>query len=417
MRANLFFGLPALTLLFAAMPCQLMAGQRSSLAEAAERARQQTPAGGQSRVYTDHDLKRVADDPDLPDSDIDAGESRDERGGPMSDDVREDVVRSVMPAVVTIQMQGVAGSGFFVTSDTVVTNRHVIAGGGPLKLRFSNGQTSSGYVVETASDADLALVRVDQPPASHPVLQLESTRRVHVGEEVLALGSALGVLEGTVTRGIVSAVRTSGGLKLVQTDAAINPGNSGGPLVNRSGHVIGITTARMTGAESLGFAIGGEHARALLGGRTSVADASPASPAGGGDDRLDSAMIGQTRTDAEDQRVAGERQYDQVVQALARKAAELDDYYRHYEDACGVHAAVAAGGGEHGWLGLIGARVDDNAGRSSCGGAKRDIATAASQIDDAMRKAGEDARHAGVYPGTMRTTREKHGLVWSAWER
>jgi len=416
MSAKLLIGLPALTLLFAGTPFQLSAGQRGSLSEAAERARRQAPASTPSRVYTDHDLKRVADDPDSPDGDVDSSESGDKPAGPMTDDVREDVVRSVMPAVVTIQMQGVSGSGFFVSPDTVVTNRHVIAGGGAIRLRFANGQTSSGYVVETASDADLALVRVDQPPASHTVLQLASTNRVHVGEEVLALGSALGVLQGTVTRGIVSAVRTSGGLKLVQTDAAINPGNSGGPLVNRSGRVIGITTAKLSGAESLGFAIGGEHARALLDGRTSVADALSPDPAAGRDDRLDVA-IGQTRTDADELRVGGERQYDQVVQAVARKASELDDYYRHYQDACGDHAIAAGGAGDHGWLGLIGSRMDDGASRSSCAGAKRDIVAAASQIDDAMKKAGEDARRAGVYPGTMRTTREKHGLAWSAWER
>jgi len=416
MRAKLPIGLAALTLLFAGTPFQLLAGQRGSLSDAAERARRQAPASTPSRVYTDHDLKRVAEDPSSPDGDIDGGEKGDKPAGPMSDDVREDIVRSVMPAVVTIQMQGVSGSGFFASSDTVVTNRHVIAGGGALRVRFANGQTSSGYVVETASDADLALVRVDQPPASHPVLQLVSTTRVHVGEEVLALGSALGVLQGTVTRGIVSAVRTSGGLKLVQTDAAINPGNSGGPLVNRSGRVIGITTAKLTGAESLGFAIGGEHARALLDGRTSVAHASSPDPAAGRDDRLDVA-IGQTRTDADELRVAGERRYDQVVEAVKRKASELDDYYRRYQEACGDHATAAGGAGDHGWLGLIGSRVDESASRSSCAGGRHDIVTAASQIDDAMQNAGEDARHAGVYPGTLRTIREKHGLAWAAWER
>src|SRR6188472_892225 len=144
MSAKLLIGLPALTLLFAGTPIQLSAGQRGSLSEAAERARRQAPASTPSPVYTDHDLKRVADDRDSPDGDVDSSESGDKPAGPMTDDVREDVVRSVMPAVVTIQMQGVSGSGFFVSSDTVVTNRHVIAGGGALRLRFANGQTSSG---------------------------------------------------------------------------------------------------------------------------------------------------------------------------------------------------------------------------------------------------------------------------------
>ena len=87
---------------------------------------------------------------------------------------------------------------------------------------------------------------------------------VAVGQDVVAIGSAF-LLEATVTRGIVSAIRTANDVTFVQTDAAINPGNSGGPLLNSYGEVIGINVAKLAGAESLGLAIAADHARALHG--------------------------------------------------------------------------------------------------------------------------------------------------------
>jgi serine protease Do len=89
---------------------------------------------------------------------------------------------------------------------------------------------------------------------------------VEVGQDVIAIGSPLG-LEGTVTRGIVSGLRSLGKIPLVQIDAAINPGNSGGPLLDASGQVIGVNTLKLrpSTAESLGFAIGVDHVKALFG--------------------------------------------------------------------------------------------------------------------------------------------------------
>ena len=91
-------------------------------------------------------------------------------------------------------------------------------------------------------------------------------RQARVGQEVIAIGSALGVLSNTVTRGIVSAVRQVGAVTLVQTDAAINPGNSGGPLLDRQGMVIGVNsmTVGQAGGEGVAFAVAIDHVTQLL---------------------------------------------------------------------------------------------------------------------------------------------------------
>src|SRR5207244_343987 len=132
------------------------------------------------------------------------------------------------------------------------------------------GATGMGWRV--APDADLALVRVDGISSRIRPVTLGSYRQLQTGEEVVAIGSSLGVFQNTVTRGIVSAVRRSSGVVYVQTDAAINPGNSGGPLVDKYGHVVGVNTAKVMGAESIGFSIAIDHGRRLINGQTYVAD-------------------------------------------------------------------------------------------------------------------------------------------------
>src|SRR5581483_8384059 len=128
--------------------------------------------------------------------------------GPLSEAAREAIVRRVAPAVVTIEAADVVGSGFFVAPGLVVTNKHVVGGGSTVRVRMANGRTSGGFVAAAATDADLALVRVDSPPNPQPTVALGAARHAQAGEEVLAVGSALGVLQATVTRGIVSAVRS-----------------------------------------------------------------------------------------------------------------------------------------------------------------------------------------------------------------
>jgi len=159
----------------------------------------------------------------------------------VADSPLEDLVSRVVPAVALVQAGQNRGTGFFISRDRVLTNAHVVDGHSTVRLQV--GEVSySARVTNVSTGSDLAVLQVSNPNPNQPVLTLGSVSSARVGEEVIAVGSALGVLSNTVTRGIVSAVRKAGQITLIQTDAAINPGNSGGPLVNRAGQVIGINS-------------------------------------------------------------------------------------------------------------------------------------------------------------------------------
>src|SRR5260221_321363 len=160
----------------------------------------------------------------------------------------EDVVSNSIPAIVSIETPQGRGSGFFALPNTVITNRHVVGPSVSVTVRLASGATLPGRVDGVSQDFDLALVRVDGATPSQPVLPLGSVNDVRPGQEVIAIGLALGVFQNTVTRGIVSAIRRAGPAVVLQTDAAINPGNSGGPLLNRSGQVIGINSMKIAGS-------------------------------------------------------------------------------------------------------------------------------------------------------------------------
>ncbi|HSF14080.1 MAG TPA: trypsin-like peptidase domain-containing protein [Vicinamibacteria bacterium] len=178
----------------------------------------------------------------------------------------EDIMATVLPAVVSIETSRGVGSGFFIDRRTVVTNHHVLGVGLPT-IYLSDGEKIQGNVWKKSEETDLAIIRVDRGSSDQPLLELGHTKDLRVGQEVYAVGSAMGLLENTVTRGIVSALRSVGEFTLIQTDAAINPGNSGGPLIDRNGRVVGITTLKVLEGESLGFAVAAQHVTDLLEGR------------------------------------------------------------------------------------------------------------------------------------------------------
>ena len=145
-------------------------------------------------------------------------------------------------------------------SGVILTNNHVVAGGGEIMVRLSDGREFKAFDIKTDPTADVAVLHIKSKEPL-PAAKLGDSKNVEVGDWVLALGEPFG-LEGTVTAGIVSAKGRGIGINeredYIQTDAAINPGNSGGPLVNVDGEVIGINTkifSNTGGYQGIGFAI------------------------------------------------------------------------------------------------------------------------------------------------------------------
>src|SRR5262249_47732703 len=144
----------------------------------------------------------------------------------------EELISRSLPAVVRVETSDGLGTRFFIAPDTILPNLHVVGGAGLVTIRRAGGATQQARVESRSPELDIAIVKTGVANPDQATLAMGSASRTRAGQEVIALGSPLG-LQNTVTRGIVSAVRDVGGLTLVQTDAAINPGNSGGPLVDR----------------------------------------------------------------------------------------------------------------------------------------------------------------------------------------
>ena len=144
----------------------------------------------------------------------------------------------------------------------ILTNSHVISDGQAktVNVLFSDGSTIDGEVYWYDSQLDLAIVKVNKTGLT--AAELGDSDKVQIGDISVAIGNPYGLdLAGTVTQGIISGLdRTISTSEttmtgLIQTDASINSGNSGGPLLNSSGQVIGINTAKASEGEGLGFAI------------------------------------------------------------------------------------------------------------------------------------------------------------------
>ena len=169
--------------------------------------------------------------------------------------------------------QNAQGSGFVLDRrGHVVTNHHVVAGGGTVTVTLWNGKRYRATRVGEDPSTDLAVLRIDAPASRLVPLQLASSSAVDVGDPVVAIGSPFG-LDGTVTSGIVSALDRQmtapndfAITDSIQTDAAINHGNSGGPLLDARGRVIGVNTqieSESGGNDGIGFAVPSNTVRSI----------------------------------------------------------------------------------------------------------------------------------------------------------
>ena len=322
----------------------------------------------------------------------------------------EDVVSRVMPAVVLVEASRGTGSAFFVRADTLLTNVHVVESDSFVKLRRLDGTTVSARVDSRAPAYDIAVLKISPPAANQTVIPMGSADVLRAGQEVFTIGSALGTLQNSVTRGIVSGVRRSGNVRLVQNDAAANPGNSGGPLLDRSGTAIGITTMGYRNQQGLNFAVAIDHAKAILDGK---APALPAATGGIADLKELSPGI---QSETERVRNEGERMLSRTLDSLADGANRLDAEWSRFRQGC--LPSPVGGAYQHEWFAvLVPGAINPSTLRGSCFSFHSDFTQEAKRFHEIIRKALDGARRAGLEPGEVREALRARRLDFDGWDR
>jgi len=259
-------------------------------------------------------------------------------------DFLPDLVRRIKPSAVAIETfdsRGNSlsrGSGFFTAMDRVITNRHVIERSSRVEVHLLDGKKFPVKgVIAIDGEGDLALLQVDIPAALvKPLPILNSVPQE--GESIVVIGNPFG-LEGSVSNGIVSAVREIAGYgKIIQITAPISPGSSGSPVVNMMGQVIGVATLQAAEGQSLNFAVPAQRIFALR----------------AGDVQTFNALAAETQ---KNKRAAAERLYSQGVAQLSR-----DDYARalpFFEKAVEIDAGYPEAWYQAGFCyGILGKHAD-----------------------------------------------------------
>lgn len=320
----------------------------------------------------------------------------------------EEMLDRVMPAVVLIETTTGRGSGFYVSNDTLITNVHVVQNDGYVTLRQSDGSTVSARVAAKAPAYDLAVLKVANPSVRQVMIPMGTTRTLRAGQEVIVIGSALGTLQNSVSRGIVSALRSAAGATLVQTDAAVNPGNSGGPMLDKNGAVIAITTMGYRNAEGLNFGVAIDHARDLLEGRLENAGAT------NGLQEIQSQSAAQRPSDSERQQQQGEQQLRARIGQLANAAGDLDVGWKRFRSQC-YQAAIPGSYDREWFVMLVPGGMPANSG-AGCPSYYSTMESQMKQFQGLMRTTLSDARHADVLPGTIRDLLRANHLEFE-WDR
>ena len=187
------------------------------------------------------------------------------------------VYQAIQPSLVLIQTEAPGkdgkeghglGSGVVINdSGAILTSLHVVEDASDIQLTFADGTQSSALMAGSQPENDIAILQATQPPAQLVPATLGNPRAMRVGDEAFAVGNPFG-LYSSMSAGVISGFERSfqppdGEQELdglIQIDAAVNPGNSGGPLLNRSGHVVGIVVGIVNPTEQevfigIGFAV------------------------------------------------------------------------------------------------------------------------------------------------------------------
>jgi tetratricopeptide (TPR) repeat protein len=182
-----------------------------------------------------------------------------------SQDFLPELVQRIKPSAVAIETFGPRGerlsrgSGFFIAAGQVITNRHVIENAYRVDVHLASGAVFAVKgVLATDGEGDLAMLQVDVPATAGVPLPMDRAIPLE-GESIVVIGNPFG-LEGSVSNGIVSAVREIPGYgRIIQITAPISPGSSGSPVVNMQGQVIGVATLQASEGQSLNFAVPSER--------------------------------------------------------------------------------------------------------------------------------------------------------------
>jgi len=169
----------------------------------------------------------------------------------------DNIIKQGIQAVVTINHDDVIGSGIIISSNGyIATNYHVVKDAEEINIRTNEKKEFKAEIIKTNPDFDLALLKIDTD--SLPSLPFGDSDLIEIGDDVYAIGTPFSNrLSQSVSRGIISGIRTMSGIQLIQTDVPINQGNSGGALINNNGHIIGIPSWKINyyNTEGIGFCI------------------------------------------------------------------------------------------------------------------------------------------------------------------
>jgi serine protease Do len=184
----------------------------------------------------------------------------------------KEIVERNKPAIVRIESRVATdegdrrqfGTGFLLSADgRIATNLHVIIGSGDVKVRLADGhEFRARRVVAVDPQRDLAIIDIDA--VGLPIARLGNSDEVAAGDRVVAIGNPLGVLDYTVSDGLISSVRQLEGIKVLQISAPISQGSSGGPLFNPYGEVIGVATLISAEGQNLNFGVPSNYLRPLM---------------------------------------------------------------------------------------------------------------------------------------------------------